>query len=135
MPLVVAPRVATDSKVVASFIARPKAMTICPPRDGKCLDQVAGRGLRQPIAHLIMVGLDLSWFDNMRVVSQSIEELRPIRLRIDRLELAMLNEDLPFRCRRRLGRNVEATASLPNARHTGWRTEILQRVDINSGLL
>src|SRR6185295_4378930 len=61
-----------------------------------------------------------------------IEQLRAVRLRIDRLQLVPLDEDLTLRtsCR---GMHV-LTGPLPDAGHARERSEVLQCVDAGVGL-
>jgi hypothetical protein len=63
------------------------------------------------------------------VISQAVEQLRAISLRIDRLQLSVLDVFLSFRCLHRLSRDVQATATLPNSSHAGQWTQVVQRVD------
>jgi len=66
-------------------------------RDGDRLNQVAGRRLPQPVPHLIVVGLDLTRLNDVGVVAQPVEKLRPVGLRIDGLQLDVLDECLLLR--------------------------------------
>src|SRR5438093_11779641 len=110
IPFISEPRAATSSKLVSSLAARPNAIAIC-PRDGKSLDQIAGRRFPEPVADLVMVGLDLPRLHDVRVVGQPIEELRAVGLGIDRLQLDAFDEHLLLRA---LGLwvDVEAASAL-----------------------
>jgi hypothetical protein len=60
--------------------------------------------------------------------------LRAVRLRIDGLKLHPLDECLLLRTFR-LGLDIEPIRSLPDSCHTGQRSKILQRVDVDAGRL
>ena len=103
-------------------------------RDRERLDEVARRRLPQPVADLVVVGLDLPRLDDVHVIAQAVEELRPVCLRIDRLQLDALDEDLPLGPVR-LGIHVETADALPDAGHVGEGTEILQGMGVDVGRL
>ena len=56
------------------------------PRDPKGEDHRVGGRLPQPEPDLVVEGLDLAGFHDVRVVAETVEELGPVGLRIDRLE-------------------------------------------------
>src|SRR5262249_27303436 len=102
--------------------------------DRERLDEVARRRLPQPVADLVVVGLDLPRLDDVRVIAQAVEELRPVGLGSDRLQLDGVDEALPLGPVR-LGIHVEAADALPDAGHVGERTEILQGMGVDVGRL
>jgi hypothetical protein len=74
----------------------------------------AGLGLPQPVADLVVIGLDLVRFGDPGVVAQAVEELRPVGLGVGRLDVHPLDVDLPPLAR--LERvYVEAFEALPHA--------------------
>ncbi len=87
------------------------------------------RGFPQPIAHLAVKRLDLVGLSDMRVIEQAIQKLRPVHLRINRLQFDALDKcpllwSIFFRTR------VQSARTVPNARHTRERAKIGQRIDV-----
>ena len=66
------------------------------------------------------------------MVRNAYSELRPVHLRIDRMQLQPLDEGLPTRALQ-LRIDVNAMLPLPDPRHRRKRAEILQCVDVNIG--
>lgn len=99
-----------------------------PARNRKRLDDSPRRRFPQPVADLIVKRLDLVRLDDPRVVTQPVEQLRPVGLRIDRLQLHALDESLPLGAIG-LRIHVDAARAFPYARHAGERAEIGEGVD------
>src|SRR5262245_52540703 len=85
--------------------------------DRQRLHDKAARRLPKPVAGLIMKGDAFADSDNVHVVSQAIEELRAVGLRIDRVHLDALEKLTPFGTLG-FGIDVDTFASLPNAGET-----------------
>jgi hypothetical protein len=58
------------------------------PAEGHCL----GGGLEEPVAHLVVKRLRLTGLGDVGVVPQTVEELGAVRLAVDRVQFAVLNE-------------------------------------------
>src|SRR5204863_30183 len=88
------------------------------------------RGFPEPVPDLVVVRLDLSGLHDVRVVAKAVEELRPVRLWVDRLQLDALDVRLlAWAVSLRL--HVEAALAFPDAGHPSQRSEILQRIDVD----
>ena len=133
IPLVSEPRTASRLNVFASGRGVTDRHRDLRARNGQRVEDRAGRRLPEPVAHLIVERLHGVGLDDVRVVAEPVEELRAVRLRIDRLELVPLDEGLLLRASGR-GMDVFADGALPDAGHAGQRTEVLQRVDVGVGL-
>ena len=59
---------------------------------GERVDNGAGRGFPEPVPDLVVEGLDLTRLDDVGVIAQAVEQLRPVGLRVDRLQLVALDE-------------------------------------------
>src|SRR5262249_14942176 len=70
--------------------------------------------------------------DDVNMVAQSVEKLRAVRLRVDRLHLDALAIRSLLRTLR-LGIEVHAFASLPDSGETTERAEVRERVGIDLG--
>ena len=62
----------------------------------KATDHGARGRFPQPVADLIVKGFDVVRLDDARVVTQAVEQLRPVRLRIDRLQFDVFDKRLLF---------------------------------------
>ena len=90
------------------------------------------RGLPQPVTDLIVKGFRVLRLHYSGVVAQTIKELWPIGLGIDRLEFVPLYEGLMLgTCR--LWIDIHAVGTGPDAGHSGQWTEIGQCVRIRFG--
>ena len=63
-------------------------------RNRQRVDDGAGSGFPQPIAHLVLVRLQLVRLGDVRVIPQAVEQLRSIGLRVNRLQFDALKEGL-----------------------------------------
>jgi hypothetical protein len=77
--------------------------------------------------------LDLAGFHDVDVVPQSVEDLRPVRLPVDRLEVVVLDEVVLLGA---FGNRVVVGTpwTFPAAGHRPQRTEPTERVRITLGL-
>ena len=55
-----------------------------------------GGRLPQPVAHLVVEGLDLARLHDVGVVAEPVEQLGPVGLAVDGLELVVLDEGVPL---------------------------------------
>ena len=131
------------SNSVASGAAVPEASTTCARGIASECVTVLRRRLPQPVADLVVEGLDLARLHDVHVVAQAVEQLRAVGLRVDRLQLVVLDEDvaqaaLDHRAvrvgSRTGGMVVEALHALPDAGHRAQRAEVRERVGIAVGL-
>ncbi len=99
-------------------------------RDRHGLEHESGRRLPQPIADLIVEGDILFLGRDVDVIAQPVEELRPVRLRIDRIEIDILDEDAALRPIG-LGVEIHPLARLPAARQPPQRPQIGERIGID----
>ena len=60
----------------------------------KRLDQRARGRLPQRVADLVVKGFDLVRLDDARVITQTVERLSPVRLRVDQLQFDVFDESL-----------------------------------------
>ena len=99
------------------------------PRDAEREGHRSGFGLPEPIAHLVVERLGVTGLCDVGVVPQAIEELRPVGLAIDRLQLVALDEQVssgPLQ----YGVLVGAFRPLPHTGHRAQGSEVRQRVRV-----
>jgi hypothetical protein len=105
-------------------------------RDSKRVEHHVRGRFPQPVADLVVERLHLARFDDMDVVAQAVEELRAVGLRVERLQLVMLDEDIvqaPVDYRAvdvRSGTDgmiVAALGALPDPGKATKRTEVRER--------
>ena len=77
------------------------------------MDDGAGRRLPEPVAHLLVIVLDLLGLDHMSVIAQPVEQLRTVGLRVDRLQFDALDKGLLARAVG-LGLDVQAARAFPH---------------------
>src|SRR5262249_11058563 len=99
-----------------------------PAGDGHRLEEGLRRRLPQPVANLLMEGELLVELVDVEVVAESVEELRPVGLRVDRFEDHPL--DVRFRQASRGDRVQIAALSLPGSRQRSQRSEVPERVEV-----
>ena len=91
--------------------------------------QPRGR-LPEPVAHLAVIGADLARLRHVRHVTQAVEQLRTIGLRVDRLQLDGLFKRAGALALRP-GVQVVALHAAPDARHPPQGAEVGQGVDVD----
>jgi hypothetical protein len=96
IPFVPEPRTASRRNDLASAAARPTAIAVYPRGIESVLDHRTRGRFPQPVADLFVKGFDVVRLDDARVITQAVEQLRPVRLRIDRLQLVVFDERLLF---------------------------------------
>ena len=105
-------------------------------------DQVR-RGFPQPVPHLIVEGLHLTRLHDVNVVPQAVEQLRPVGLRVGRLQLVVLDEDVVLVVvddrtgnvgSRTDGMGVGTVGAGPDTRHRAKGTEVREGVVAAFGL-
>jgi len=94
------------------------------------VDDGAGGRLPQPVAHLIVVGLDLVRLGDMGVIAQAVEQLGPVGLWVDWLELNALVKRLLLGAFG-LGFDVQAAHSLPHTGHSAQGAQVGQGIHIH----
>ncbi len=64
------------------------------PRNRKRMDNSASRRLPEPVADLVMERLGLTGLDDVRVITQAVEQLWAVCLAVDRLQFVALDESV-----------------------------------------
>lgn len=101
-----------------------------PARDSDGLHDEAGGRLPEPVADLIVKRDVLFLGRDVDVVAQAVKQLRPVRLRVDRLKIDGLDEHAPLRAFR-LGVEVHTLACAPAPRQSPQGTQIIERFRID----
>ena len=91
-------------------------------------DRAGGR-LPQPVAHLVVERLHLTGLDDVGVIAEPVEELGPVRLTVDGLELVAFDEGVLLTSLLD-GVHVGAPCALPDAGHGSQRPEIGERIRV-----
>ena len=122
-----------SSNSVASGSAGPGASSTWARGMASVRMTALGGRLPEPVPDLVVERLDLARLDDVGVVAQAVEELRPVRLGVDRLQLVALDERVSAGAVGD-GMLVGALRALPDARHRRQRAEVGQRVRVALGL-
>jgi hypothetical protein len=58
------------------------------------VENSAGGRFPEPVPDLVVEGLDFARLDDVGVLAEAVEQLRAVRLRVDRVQLIALDEDV-----------------------------------------
>ena len=132
MPWTSEPSAAVSSKSRGVGRRRSRRQQHLGTGDGQGERDGLGGGLPQPVPDLVVEGLGLARLGDVGVVAQPVEELRPVGLAVDGLQLVALDEGVALPCPRRRGAR-RGPSCPPRCRPGRERTEVRERVRIAVG--